>query len=335
MIRHALRAASLLLALLLAPPASAHPLAPALLELHEAGEGRYEVLWRGSVSAALGVEPQFPAACRRLREPEAEREGRRTLTLRWTLHCAGGLDGREISVAGLDRAGINAILRLRRADDRVQKALLDARKPGYIVPSTAEASAVFPAYLRLGGGHLLLGFDHLLFVLGLVLLIARRGALVLAVSAFTLGHSLTLALATLAVLGIPPVQAELGIALSILALAVELARRGTGGAGWMARYPWQMALAFGLLHGLGFAGALAEVGLPRADLAWALLAFNLGIEAGQLLVIALALALLQVARAAAGSVPSTLGTVARALPAYSIGTLAAFWCFERAVQLGL
>ncbi|HSW14745.1 MAG TPA: HupE/UreJ family protein [Solimonas sp.] len=324
-----LRAGVLLLLLLLAPLVQAHPLAPALLQLQEAGNGRYEVLWRASVLQAAGVEPQLPRECRRLGEPAISRDQRGAVTARWTVDCEGGLDGRELSVPKLDRAGINVILRLQRADGSLQKALLDARRPAYTVPPAEATRAVFPAYLELGVGHLLSGLDHVLFVTGLVLLVRRLRPLLWTVTGFTLGHSLTLSLAALGWLRIPAALTELAIALSILLLACELMRARPS---WLWRRPAAVAAGFGLLHGLGFAGALAEVGLPQAEIPLALLAFNLGIELGQLLLVTVLLLLAGLLRRLPGGWGERAVAV-RVLPVYLIGSLAAYWCFERAAGL--
>lgn len=323
---------ALLLAALFAPAASAHPLAPALLQLREADGERVDVLWRASVLQAVGVEPQLPADCRRLGEPLVTQDERGALTARWSLDCTGGLTGKTLSVPRLERAGVNVILRIERGDGTVLKTLLDARQPRYTVPAAVVQPSVFPAYLHLGVGHLLFGFDHVLFVTGLVLLVRRLRPLLLTVTAFTLGHSVTLGLAALGRVHVNPALAELGIALSILVLACELARPAGHAPGWLARRPATMAVVFGLVHGLGFAGALAEIGLPQDEIPLALCAFNLGIELGQ---IALVGGLL-LAAALWRQLPQRMvdgAVAARALPVYLIGALAAFWCLERAAGL--
>lgn len=322
----------LLLGCALAPQLMAHGLAPALLELREAGGGRYDVLWRPSLLQPFAVRPQLPASCRALGAPAETADSIGRITARWPIHCVGGLAGQQVSVAQLDRVGINVILRLQRQDGSVARTLLDARHPAWTLPASQVPAAVFPGYLQMGAGHLLSGFDHLLFVAGLLLLVRRLRPLLITVTAFTAGHSLTLALATLGWARFDPRLTELAIALSILVLACELARPAGRPPSWLARWPAAMALAFGLLHGLGFAGALAEVGLPPAEIPLALLAFNLGIELGQLALIAGLLALAALWRRRPAATDGLAGAL-RALPVYAIGTLAAFWCFERAAGL--
>ncbi|HEY0915138.1 MAG TPA: HupE/UreJ family protein [Solimonas sp.] len=312
--------------------AQAHPLAPALLQLREAGDGRVELLWRASILQAVGVEPQLPADCARLEDPRIERDDRGAYTARWAVQCPGGLTGRSLSVPQLERAGINVILRVERADGSVVKTLLDGARPSYTVPAPDAAPAVFPSYLHLGVEHLLFGFDHVLFVAALVLLVRRLKPLLITVTAFTLGHSITLGLAVLGFVHVDPGLTELGIALSILLLACELARPADRPPTLLARRPALMAVSFGLLHGLGFAGALSEVGLPQGEIPLALLAFNLGIELGQVLLVIVLLALGLAWR----RLPATAqGPLPRLLPVYLIGALAAYWSLERVSGLGL
>ena len=206
--------------------------------------------------------------------------------------------------------------------------MLTADRPVFTVPRAAGPAGVAALYGRLGVEHILSGFDHLLFVFGLVLLVAGRRRLVATVTAFTAGHSVTLALASLGVVHVPPAPTEAAIALSIYVLAIELTRsRGSRQKGptWLRRSPWSMAALFGLLHGLGFAGALSEVGLPEGEIPAALLAFNVGIEIGQLAFVALVVA----AGWALARLPRRLPAPLVRSPAYVIGSLAAFWFFER------
>lgn len=315
-----------------ASPVLAHPLAPALLELRETGPARHSVLWRTTAQRVQieDVTPTLPQKCQPLGpEPVAEREGS-SLVLRWTVQCPGGLSGERIAFAGLERSRINVIVRIETLGGAVSQALLDARQAEYLVPAAGKAAPVFTKYLSLGFGHLLAGLDHLLFVAGLLLLIPGWRRLLLTVTAFTLGHSLTLALATLGYVQVNAALTELGIALSILVLACELARPAP--QSYFRRRPWNMAAVFGLLHGLGFAGALAEVGLPQSEIPLALLAFNLGIEAGQVAVIILLLACAHVLRRVLESMRAPQHAVGL-LPVYLIGSLAAYWCFERAAVL--
>jgi len=321
------------LVMLLAPAelVQAHPLAPALLELRESAPQRYEVLWRTSVAQVRGaaVEPELPANCaeqapsrRSIRENEA-------LERRWTVQCGGsGLAGAAFAVTGLDRSGINVVLRIEALGGHVVSGVLDARQPEFIVPAPGSRLEHFGRYLSLGVEHLLSGLDHVLFVLGLLLLVRGWRPLVVTITAFTVGHSLTLAAATLGVVRLSPSLTELGIALSLVVVAMAILRPKETPS-LLQRHPASVTLSCGLLHGLGFAGALAEVGVPAGEIPLSLLAFNLGVEAGQLLLVAAALAL---ARAAHPG-PAGGTVLTRVVPAYIIGSLAACWCIERTMVL--
>lgn len=316
-------------ALALLPLAAlAHPLAPALLELrHDAGA--YEVLWRTPVAQVRGVSlaPQLPPDCAKLGEPVRAFDGNEAVEWRWRVRCADAdLASRNVSVSGLAGSGINVVVRLERPDGQVFSAILDARHATAVIPAPEARGQRLAGFFSLGVRHLLTGLDHVLFVLGLLLGVRGWKPLVLTVTAFTMGHSLTLAAATLGLLQVNPALTELGIALSLVAVAVAALQRD---ASLLTRRPATLALGFGLLHGLGFAGALSAAGLPPGDIPLALLLFNLGIEAGQLAVVA-AGGLLLALRAAlplAGRLP------ARQIAAYIIGSVAAMWFIERTAVL--
>lgn len=318
-------------ALLLWPAlAAAHPLAPALLELHGTDAERYDVRWLTSVVRVRGVEvrPVLPARCRALGAPRSALRGGEAVESAWVLQCDGGLAGGTIHVEGLDGSGIQVVLRIDSPGAATINAILDARAPAFVVPHQAAAGERLLAYGALGVEHLLTGLDHVLFVVGLLAVVRGARRLVVAITGFTLGHSLTLAAATLGFVRVDPALAELGIALSLVAVALAMLRPAAEPA-MLARHPGALTLGFGLLHGLGFAGALSSLGLPAQDIAPALLAFNLGIEAGQLAVVFAALALARLARDAVWS----QWTISRLAPAYMIGSLAACWCLERTAAL--
>lgn len=316
-------------ALALLPLAAlAHPLAPALLELRHDGDA-YEVLWRTPVAQVRGVNlaPQLPADCTALGTPTRSLDDNEAIESRWRVRCAEAeLTGRNISVAGLGGSGINVVLRVERPGGEVFGAILDARHAAVSIPPPDSRGRRLAGYFGLGVEHLLTGLDHVLFVLGLLLLVRGWKPLVLTVTAFTVGHSLTLAAATLGLVRIDPALTELGIVASLVVVALAALRED---GSRLARRPAAMALAFGLLHGLGFAGALSQAGLPPDDVPLALLLFNLGIEAGQLAVVAAGgmLLALRSALPLAGAIP------ARQLTAYIIGSLAAMWCIERTTVL--
>lgn len=316
---------------LLAGSAAAHRLAPALLELVEASPGRFDVVWKTPLQQPVGseVRPELPESCRAVAAGEASREAT-GLVLRSTVECgASGLVGRTVAVRGLETSGTNALVRIVLADGRRIQAVLHSGEPELRVPERQDVFQVARDYGRLGSEHILSGFDHLLFVFGLVLLVAGTRALLYTVTAFTLGHSVTLSFAVLGFVAFPSALVEVVIALTILALALELARPDPPKPSWMRRAPWAMAFGFGLLHGLGFAGALAEVGLPTAEIPAALLAFNVGIEVGQ---IAFVLLVLVLRRGFASVIAAAPGWALRA-PAYGMGGLAVYWCLDRSLGL--
>jgi hydrogenase/urease accessory protein HupE len=320
-----------LVAWALAVPAGAHRLAPSLLELSEGDSGEVAVLWKTPLLRAAGsdVRPELPESCADLSEPRAELDAA-SITLRWTVDCGeAGLVGQSIAVRGLGRSATNALVRIALADGRSVHAVLHAAEPALVVPARQRSLEVVSDYLGLGAEHILTGPDHLLFVLGLVLLVAGARRLLLTVSAFTLGHSVTLSAAALGYVHFPSDWIELAIAATLVVLAAELARQAVAEPTLLRRRPWAMAFFFGLLHGFGFAGALAEVGLPAEEIPLALFAFNAGIEAGQILFVAVVVALRAVLGPALLRGPAWL---VRA-PAYAIGTLAAYWCIERTLWL--
>ncbi|PKN55021.1 MAG: hypothetical protein CVU56_23535, partial [Deltaproteobacteria bacterium HGW-Deltaproteobacteria-14] len=251
------------------------------------------------------------------------------------LRCPAGLAGATVTVAGIERASTPVLVSALLASGESASGVIDARHPSWTIPAAQPAGATLTRYGGLGVLHLWTGLDHVLFVLGLVLLVRGR-RLVVAVTAFTVGHSATLALAVLGVLDVPSAPVEIGIALSLVLVALEIVhdqRRASFPAddprarpGPVARRPWLLSGAFGLLHGLGFAGALGEAGLPPAQVPLALVGFNVGVELGQLVVVAVALGLGFVALRLARAARPTVFLAA----AYLIGCLGAFWVFQRA-----
>jgi hydrogenase/urease accessory protein HupE len=325
---------SLVLAALLlwSAPGVAHESRPAYLQIDETQPGRYEVLWkrpqRGDLT--LGLSVAWPDSCRDA-APETTQTVSGALIERRLIDCGGnGLLGQRIAIDGLSGTLTDALVRIAFRDGRVQTNLLKPASAWMEVRGPRPTLAVAGEYLVMGVEHILLGIDHLLFVLGLVLIVRSMGLLVKTITAFTIAHSITLALATLGFVHVPEAPVEAVIALSIVFLASELARRQRGEVGFTARSPWIVAFSFGLLHGFGFAGALAEVGLPETDIPLALLAFNIGVEAGQLLFVAAVLALLWQGRRILASPPRWLQDA----PAYAIGSLAAFWLIERIAAFG-
>ncbi len=324
---------SCLLLLPFALPAGAHPLAPALLEIRETDPGRADVLFKTSAFRIRGakVDVILPEACRAVGTPRIER-GPGSVTQRFAIDCTPAeLVGLGFGVSGLELARTDALVRAELRDGRVLQTVLRGKDAVHVIEGRPSRLGVMRDYARLGVEHIITGFDHLMFVFGLLLLVAGRlGPLVRTVTAFTLGHSVTLALAALGFVHFPTGPIEFLIAASVFILAVELAS-DRAEPGLLHRQPWLMAGGFGLLHGLGFAGALADVGLPDGEIPLALLAFNVGIELGQLAFVCAVMLAWGVLEPVLGR-GRLPGWAARA-PVYALGSLAAYWCFERAAAL--
>jgi len=318
----------------------AHEVKPGYLEIREAGAGNYDVLWKVPARGErrLGLYVRLPGQCKS-GEPESHFTAGAYLE-RWRTRCDDTLTGSSIAIDGLSATRTDVLARVERADGTSQTVRLTPRAPAFTVSAVAGTGEVIKTYFVLGVEHILLGIDHLLFVLALLFLVRNWPRLIGTVTAFTVAHSLTLAAATLGWVQVAQPPVEAAIALSIVFVAAEVLHARQGHPGLAARMPWVVAFVFGLLHGLGFAGALREVGLPEHAIPLALAFFNIGVEAGQLLFIAVFFMLLwasskllspRPARSERRATSSTWGTAGKlSLPgAYVIGTLASFWLIER------
>lgn len=275
----------------------------------------------GMGSLELGV-PQFPAQCSALDKPVVRRANM-ALVGSLDLVCQGDLAGGQMGWPSVVNEDV--LLRVVPLEAPVQTSRLTPASPLATITAQPSRWQVWQSYFPLGVTHILEGWDHLLFVIALVLLVMRGWAVVKAATAFTIAHSLTLAAVTLGFIGLPARPVEAGIALSIVFLAVELARGAPDSV--TRRLPWLVAFAFGLLHGFGFAAALRDIGLPQGEVPSALLAFNLGVEAGQLLVIGAVLAIREGIRRAMPKAEAPLLRMAT----YAIGITASFWLIERVI----
>lgn len=312
----------LILTCMLPAGLAAHSLRSAYLELRGDGAGGYAV--------RLGIPADFvdvtmltvrlEPGCTPEGPPQLARDASRQ-TASWTLRCPEAAGERRLEADGLAALQADLIVRVIEGE-RVQTGRLSPTAPALPLAGAESAWTVAATFLRLGIEHILTGYDHLLFIAALVLLVGDFRRLVVTATAFTLAHSLTLAAAVLGLVHIPPAPVEALIALSIAFVAAEIARHGEGAAG---PRPWMMAFAFGLLHGLGFAGALSAIGLPQQAIPMALISFNLGVEIGQIGVIAVLLPLVALLRGLALRWPRW----APALAPYAIGSLAMLWTFER------
>ncbi len=314
--------------LLAAGAAGAHEVRPGYLEIRQTEAETYNVLWkvpaRGEMK--LAIYAILPDNCACLSPPSSYEVGGAFVD-RWTVACPGGLTGETIAIDGLSSTLTDVLVRIERLDGTTQVELLAPKAPSFVVEAAQGWLGIAGTYMRLGVEHILLGIDHLLFVLALLILVDGRRRLIGTVTAFTAAHSLTLAAATLGFVHVPQSPVEAIIALSIVFVAGEIAHAHQGQPGLTQRYPWVVAFTFGLLHGFGFAGALTEVGLPEQAIPLALLFFNVGVEVGQLLFIAVALGL----GALAARIPMSRPAWAWKVPAYGIGAVATFWTIERVV----
>lgn len=308
-----LRVVLLSVLVLLAGPAAAHEMSMAEMELRQISQQEFQWQWTasGSRPASEELTPVWPEGCR------SENN---------TLRCgSSGLSG-KLTIKGVGKAYSAAMVKVSWLDGQSHVYVLTGSQPSVRLHGSADADRGGAwSYLNLGIEHILQGVDHLLFVLGLLLIVRDRWMLVKTVSAFTLAHSITLAVATLGVVHVPPAPLNAAIALSILFLGPEIVRRWRGETSFTIRHPWIVAFAFGLLHGFGFASGLAQLGLPHEQIPLALLLFNVGVEIGQLAFVAGFLLLMRSARLLEVHSANLL----ERLPGYLVGTLGAFWTIQR------
>ena len=319
-----------LLALFVLAPslALAHEVRPGYLDLRETEPGLFDATWKvpGLGEYRLAIEPAYPQFCQKVGESVTSHADN-TFIERHRIRCKRNLGGERISIRGLEATQTDVLVNIQRTDGGVLTARLTPSHPDFVVPAEPSRLGVFSTYLQLGVEHILTGVDHLLFVLCLILLVHDIRKLLLTVTAFTVAHSMTLAAASLGFVNVPTAPVEATIALSIVFLASELLRDPHQRSDITQTYPWLVAFSFGLLHGLGFAGALAEIGLPHGQIPLALFSFNVGVELGQLAFIAAVLSVAYLTRTVVmrRGVPNWAPWAA----AYVIGSTASYWVFER------
>ena len=319
---------AVLLALSCSPAARAHEVRPAYLEITETAPETYAIAWKqpaaGEVRIALS--PVFPAACRTFDAPTVTSQPSASLT-RWRMRCAGGLNNKPVRIAGLERTLTSTIVRVTWADGRTRSDVINANAPTLTL-SVAPRPGL-PGYLALGIGHILTGFDHVLFVIGLIVIAAGWLRLLRAITAFTVAHSITLSASALGIVSLPQKSVEATIALSIAVVGYEIVRMARGKTGLTHHAPWIVAFGFGLLHGFGFASALAEIGLPQNARIGALLLFNVGVECGQLAILAIVLPPVLWIRGRSPAIRSPLELSI----GYAVGIAGAFWMIERIAEI--
>lgn len=307
-------------------PAKADELRPGYIEFNQSGAQHWRLVWkapmRGGVTPA--TQPVLPAGCVVVGEPVRAMAALAVVST-LNVRCAAGVAGKTIGLSSFSGSQTDVLVRVAPLGRPVQAMRLTADAPMVEIEAKPDRWQVAKTYFVTGIDHIIFGYDHLLFVVALVLLLSGLWTVAKAVTAFTVAHSITLIGTTLGFLGLPQRPVESVIALSILFLAVEIVKKDRDRPRLSERIPWVVAFGFGLLHGFGFAGALNEIGLPESDVPTALLTFNLGVEAGQLaIVLATAALLALVRRFAAGVAPIAIRTAA-----YGIGIVSAYWFIER------
>lgn len=335
-----MRILALLVTLALSAFATAHELRPASLSVVQTGPEEFDVNWRvparGDMRLSLYV--QFDEKTHELSLPTAQMVGGYYVE-RWQISHPDQLVGSTIAIDGLSSTMTDALVRISWLDGREQVSRLLPDRTQLVVEDRAGMIEIAATYFVLGIEHILLGIDHLLFVLALVVLVSGGRQLVATITAFTLAHSITLALAVLGVVSVPQAPVEAVIALSIVFLATEILHKLEGRQTLAIRMPWVVAFAFGLLHGLGFAGALSEIGVPEHAIPLSLGLFNVGVEVGQLAFITAVCGLMFCLRRIRPVQlweirTGTTATAASALPvAYLVGGLSAWWLIDRTISL--
>lgn len=311
--------------------AEAHESRPAYLEINETRPGLYDVLWRTPLLSGmrLPVVLKFPDDVRTVGEPGLQ-ELSDSLIERRVIEASGsGLAGKRIEFVGLEGTITNVLVRVQLGDGTSSTMLVNPSRPWVEITGSQGLLEAFATYVLQGIRHIYLGADHLMFVLGLLLIVKNRWMLFKTVTAFTVAHSITLAIATLGYSEVPVDPLNAAIALSILFLGPEIIRSWRGETSFTILHPWTVAFAFGLLHGFGFAGALTGAGMPRSGLPLALLGFNVGVEIGQVAFVLIVILLEHSFRVLEISWPRLVA----ALPGYAVGALGAFWTIQRVVIL--
>lgn len=311
----------------------AHEIRPALLDIIETEPGLFDAKWKVPAlgDRTLPIRPVFPE-CMKPIGPPSNHAAPGAILQYFSFKTDGRpIAGQTIWIEGLPAVQIDVLIQLKLANGEFHSIILRPKSPSFLVPERATKGAVAWSYMTMGMIHICGGIDHLLFVLALVIIVPSRWMLFKTITAFTLAHSVTLALAALGFVHVPSGPTEAVISLSIVFLAVEIIHSRQGKVSRTERHPWIVALIFGLFHGLGFAGALSEVGLPQHEIPLALLMFNVGVELGQiafvLVVICVALGL----RFVYAQIPAIAPLNRWQLVPYAIGCIAAYWTIQRTI----
>jgi hydrogenase/urease accessory protein HupE len=317
-----------LFALMTAATAQADELRPGYMAFTQQNENDWTLSWKLPMRGGLTPQtnPILPKGCSLSGMPDRVIANGAAET-RVAVRCVDSVAGQEIGMSAMAASQTDILVRVAPLLRPVQALRLTADKPAAIIFAKPDRLQVAKTYFIIGVEHILFGYDHLLFVVSLVLLLSGFWTIAKAVTAFTVAHSITLIGTTMGLFGLPQAPVEAVIALSIVFLAVEILKKDPDVPRLSEQLPWLVAFIFGLLHGFGFAGALREVGLPESDVPTALLTFNLGVEAGQLLIVFAALAVVTLLRRFAGK----MAAPAIKFATYAIGITASFWFIERLI----
>lgn len=324
-----MRFAFLVLLFLLASPAKADELRPGYLEFTQSSASEWSLVWKSPMTGGFTpfTAPVLPSGCLVDGSPSRAIASGSSITTSKVL-CQNNVAGRFIGLRNFTGAQSDVLVRVAPLGRPVQALRLTPAQPRIMIAAKPDRWQVARTYFAIGIDHIVLGYDHLLFVVALVLLIAGFWSVFKAVTAFTIAHSLTLIASTLGFVGLPQQPVESVIALSIIFLAVEISKRKPGEPRLSERIPWAVAFVFGLLHGFGFAGALAEIGLPESDIPTALLTFNLGVEVGQLAIVLGTIGLLALLRRMFAAAQPMIVKILT----YAIGIIASYWFIERTLS---
>ncbi len=310
---------------------SAHESQPGTLELRQVDKDRYEVTWRVPIYFGQHhpARLELPMHWKTVVEPTTRLLPDSQVFRNVVTVGTSGVEGSTLRFPGLENTITDVFVRLNRLDGTVMTAIVRPSKPYAQLLGERTWYTAAGEYIGLGFHHILQGIDHLLFVLGLLLIVKARMTLLKTITAFTVAHSITLAIATLGYASAPLPPLNAAIALSILFLGPEIVHSWRGETSLTIRYPWMVAFLFGLLHGFGFASGLSTTGMPKAELPMALLFFNVGVELGQIVFVITALALVRSFKVLEVRWPRW----AEALPGYTVGSFGAYWTIQRTIIL--
>lgn len=312
-------------------PASSHESQPGTLEIKQLGQDSYDISFRAPIyyGKSHPARLQFPSGWQNMIQP-TERRMTDSIVFKYVIKVGKkSIEGERINFPGLSSTITDVFVRLTLLDGTLMTAIVRPTRPYVELRGERSWFATAGEYITLGFHHIMLGIDHLLFVLGLLIIVRGRMMLLKTITSFTLAHSITLGLATLGFASLPLAPLNAAVALSILFLGPEIVRSWKGETSLTIKYPWVVAFMFGLLHGFGFASGLSTTGMPSAELPWALLFFNVGVELGQLSFVFLVLWMIRSFRILEIDWPRW----AQMVPGYAVGSLGAFWTIQRTFML--